>query len=524
MLTPMFGRTLKSSSSQTFYSQSLRFQFQPYTTTSCFTFPSRINRRIPSSHLLFMRSNFFLTSPSNQKFKSLKKTPSLLPRNLFIPPFNHDENKRCNNKNNIAALQSTPDDHHHHDDHHEYQNNHEYDVILDGLNDAQVEAVTQPTQSITRVIAGPGAGKTRVLTCRIAYLLKSDSNDDRSRILAVTFTKKASSEMQHRLDALLREDEEYQKSLVENIGMDNGEGSSAHEDADDDEIIEEVVQSNDPIARSTSPSYLSSRVTLGTFHSICAKILRWNGQEISKLPSLQTYLPKISSSSTDEESGNSGSSEVATTMDSSFAIIDQSEQMRIIKQCLTERGIDLKGTGRAGQSDIRPVTILNAVSQIKSDEAMGVMFSGASSDDDDGGKSNGRKMSIKVRRIAEEVYPIYRKALLTQNSLDFDDLILLTRELLKIDPDVRERIQKRWSHVLVDEFQDTSEAQLDIVKLLTTSSLLIVGDGDQSIYSWRGAHAESMSDFVKAFDNDDNDKENRKEVDTVFLMENYRYV
>ena len=236
-----------------------------------------------------------------------------------------------------------------------------------------------------------------------------------------------------------------------------------------------------------------SRVSLGTFHSICSKILRWNGDELDALPSIQHYRPK-------DQDG--------PMIDGSFAIIDQSEQLRIIKQCLSDAGIELKGA--RGQQDIRPITIVNAVGQLKSDDAMNV----------DGRDSEERpgsiKMTDKVRRIAEEVYPRYRRSLLSQNSVDFDDLILYTRELMKTNEGVRERMSRRWTHILVDEFQDTSEVQLELVQLLTRDSLLIVGDGDQSIYSWRGAHAESMSDFVHKFDTDD------KKVDTVYLMENYR--
>ena len=145
-------------------------------------------------------------------------------------------------------------------------------------------------------------------------------------------------------------------------------------------------------------------------------------------------------------------------------------------------------------------------------------------------------ISKKVRKIASEIYPQYRQALLTSNALDFDDLILLARELLITNNEVRESLHRRWNHVLVDEFQDTSRVQLDLVKLLTTKSLLVVGDGDQSIYSWRGAHAESMANFASEFQGhcvgspasntadwaEDEDTTGAANVKTVFLMENYR--
>ena len=203
--------------------------------------------------------------------------------------------------------------------------NNEFNLILHGLNNAQIEAVTQPTQSVTRVVAGPGAGKTRVLTCRIAYLLKKEHIDRnwKNRVLAVTFTKKAASEMQHRLNTLLREDEEYQKRFYneEENSSDGGGG----EDPETGDIIEEVaphdtISSGDTNSR-TPPPILTTRVTMGTFHSICSKILRWHGKELTKLPSVIKYSPKNESD----------------VLDGSFAIIDQSEQIRVINQCLTPK-------------------------------------------------------------------------------------------------------------------------------------------------------------------------------------------
>ena len=105
-------------------------------------------------------------------------------------------------------------------------------------------------------------------------------------------------------------------------------------------------------------------------------------------------------------------------------------------------------------------------------------------------------MTRKVRVIAELVVPLYRKKSLSQNALNFDDLTLYARELLIFKEDVRTKLHQRWTYILADEFQDTSLAQLDLIKLLITQSLLIVGDGDQCIYSWKGAYAESTPDFV----------------------------
>ena len=342
-------------------------------------------------------------------------------------------------------------------------------MLLEGLNEAQVEAVTQPLSSITRVVAGPGAGKTRVLTSRIAYLLHHDEED--RRILAVTFTKKAAGEMQHRLEKLL------ETTTIESTEQPLQQNSVP---AENNIVQEEVADAESSTRRSTA----LDRVTLGTFHSVCAKILRWNGKHLSALPSVVQDMMGVAN---------------ATTLDGSFAIIDQADQVRLLKECTAELEIDLKS------QDLKPQTVLNALAKIKSNRATGI----------DPSKS-GRKVPSKTMRVGEKVYPLYRQKLLTRNALDFDDLILMTRELLSVHDDIRDHLRRRWQHVLVDEFQDTSQSQSDLVKLLSSDSLLVVGDADQSIYSWRGAHAESMSDFLHEF----SDRLNG--VNTVHLMENYR--
>ena len=320
-----------------------------------------------------------------------------------------------------------------------------------GLNDAQTKAVTQPLHAVTRVVAGPGSGKTRVLTCRIAYLL---NNAPHERILAVTFTRKAAGEMQQRLEALLTANDNKQAD-GDNV-QEGNENQSYHPDL--------------------------NRVTLGTFHSVCGKILRWNGDFLATLPSVQQtmlYSPD------------------PVHLDGSFGIIDQSEQLRILKECLEQGNIDLKN-----YKDIRPFNVLSAIGKAKSMYAQG----------ENPFALDGKKQLPTLREIASKVYPRYVQKLLSTNCLDFDDLILMARELLDTQPEVRERLQRRWNHVLIDEFQDTSKTQMDLVKLLTSHSLFVVGDADQSIYSWRGAHVGSLQDLEEDFGN----------VNTVFLMENYR--
>jgi DNA helicase II / ATP-dependent DNA helicase PcrA len=407
--------------------------------------------------------------------------------------------------------------------------------FLNGLNPSQVEAVTQPITAITRVVAGPGSGKTRVLTCRIAYLLQQQQQrhyfqDDRPsqqqqqrppRILAVTFTRKAAGEMQERLRTLLvAEAAAVTTATTENTDDDefmfSGAAAADHAqrlsslldkdntDNDDEGVLvlehqgttlQEVDSSTTTI---TNPPGLD-RVMVGTFHSICARILRWNGDLLASLPSVVDDMQYSSN---------------VTVLDRSFAICDQSEQLRIIKNCLEGRKIDLKTT-----PDIKPLEILTAVGQLKTERSTGVMNN----------NNNNKKPISKIRQIATLIYTDYRQHLLSSNCIDFDDLIQLARELLFHHPPVRQQLQRTWPHVLVDEFQDTSQSQMDLVKLLTSSSLFVVGDADQSIYSWRGANAASLSEFAQEFQtfctssgSSSSSGGGGGTVNTVYLMENYR--
>jgi superfamily I DNA/RNA helicase len=327
----------------------------------------------------------------------------------------------------------------------------------DGLNPSQLSAVTHPVDSLVRVISGPGSGKTRVLTSRIVHLLTLEddwrrregwdgmSHNRRGGILAVTFTRKAAGEMQER--------------------------------------IQSMVQGN---------QRLLSRVTLGTFHSICAKILRWNGGLINSLPVVQREALSLSANGTT----------VSNNLNGNFVIIDDGEQSRILRGCMEEAGVSIK------DSTVRLGAIQSTMNEYKEALSQG-------NSQPFGNSGKGLKGLSMVQQMALTLYPLYREHMLSHNCVDFDDLIYYCRDLLLNHVDVRERLQSKWTHVLVDEFQDTSKSQLDLVKLWTSNSLMVVGDADQSIYSWRGAHAGSLSDFDKEFQSWGN-------VSTVFLMENYR--
>ena len=375
-------------------------------------------------------------------------------------------------------------------------------LLLEGLNPSQVEAVTQPlwdegsyssssrngpsSSVITRVIAGPGSGKTKVLTTRIAHLLQEDPY---GKILAVTFTRKAAGEMKERLDRLLREQEQ---ALTEGDDDQHHDDNSLEDDAGEAVVFQENSQNpgEADAEGSTNPNGIE-RVELGTFHSICAKILRFNGELLRDLPSVRRDM----SMATDADEIN---------LNGQYAIVDQTEQIRTLNECLKEQEIDLKKT------ELKPIQIITSIGKMKE------MFAQGQDPFTDQRKQNGRPGGAGAAlRTARRIYYPYREKLLSNNAVDFDDLILMSREMLSENEDLRERLHRRWPHVLVDEYQDTSKIQMDLIKLLTSSSLFVVGDADQSIYSWRGAHVGSLEDVATDFSD-------YGIVKTVFLKENYR--
>jgi DNA helicase-2/ATP-dependent DNA helicase PcrA len=265
--------------------------------------------------------------------------------------------------------------------------------ILANLNPAQKEAV-ETINGPVLILAGPGSGKTRVITHRIAYLVKNCGVSPR-HIMAVTFTNKAAKEMQERLGQL---------------------ASTAVRD-----------------------------ITMGTFHAICARILRVDGKAIG--------------------------------IESGFVIYDQDDQTSLVKRAMAELNLDPKQHA--------PGAILNQISQAKS-------------------QSFGPKDYIKRGRsyfeeVAGRVYERYQEMLKSSNALDFDDLLMRTVELFRTHKDVLERYQNRYVHVMVDEFQDTNLVQYSLVKMLSGKyrNLCVVGDPDQSIYSWRSADLRNILNFER---------------------------
>jgi DNA helicase-2/ATP-dependent DNA helicase PcrA len=235
----------------------------------------------------------------------------------------------------------------------------------------------------------------------------------------------------------------------------------------------------------SDPSDLK-RVTLGTFHSVCTKILRWNGNYLSSLPSIKDDLSKSSA---------------PVVLNKDFNILDPQEQKRLAKETLDEYNISLQ------TKNVKLEQIVKSLSFCKN-----MIYSGKHPYET---KTN--EFVPEHLKIAKTIYCRFREKSLATNSLDFDDLLYLSRELLEVYPDIRSSLQRRWQHIFVDEYQDTSEVQVELIKLLTVNSLFVVGDADQSIYSWRGAYAESLYDFENIFKDHHTDG-----VSTVYLMENYR--
>jgi DNA helicase-2/ATP-dependent DNA helicase PcrA len=263
---------------------------------------------------------------------------------------------------------------------------------LDHLNVAQRAAVTHPHGPLL-VIAGPGSGKTRVITHRIGWLIEQGVPP--WRILAVTFTNRAAREMRSRLEAL--------------IGPDD-----------------------------------SDRVWLGTFHRICVRMLRSHGPEIG--------VPR------------------------NFVIFDSDDQMQVVRRALKDLNIDPK--------QYAPRALLSRISRAKSEGDSLTDFASATGSYFD--------------EIAARVWERYSTSLGEAAALDFDDLLLRTLELFE-DDGIRRIYEERFDHVLVDEFQDTSTIQYQLARAWSAGSgnLTVVGDPDQSIYSWRSADIRNLKYFVR---------------------------
>lgn len=267
--------------------------------------------------------------------------------------------------------------------------------IFDTLNDRQCEAVKH-TEGPLLITAGAGSGKTKVLTCRIAHLLELGVAP--YRILAITFTNKAAKEMKERVTNLV--------------------GAQA------------------------------DSIWLSTFHSFCAKLLRF------------------------EVDGFHGYTR-------NFTIYDSSDQLVLVKDCLKKLNLDDK--------QFTPRSVLGTISSAKNVLMDAKVFAAKASD-------------FYEQKVAD-VYALYQEKLRENNAVDFDDLLFLAVRLLQENEEVREKYQSRFQYILVDEYQDTNHAQYALTKILAARwrNICVVGDADQSIYAWRGADIRNIIDFTRDY-------------------------
>jgi DNA helicase-2/ATP-dependent DNA helicase PcrA len=253
------------------------------------------------------------------------------------------------------------------------------------------------TEGPLLVLAGAGSGKTRVLAHRIAYLL-SAARARPYQILAVTFTNKAAGEMADRVRALVGD--------------------------------------------------VSRGMWMGTFHSICARLLRVEGRSLGIPPS--------------------------------FSIYDEQDQVLLVKQVLADLGLS--------PAKLSPAGLLSRISRAKSNLVSPDEYA--------------RNAVGPYERRVAAVYPAYEAALRMSNALDFDDLIAIPVRLLGSHAEVLERSSRRFHYILIDEYQDTNRAQYELVRLLSTAhrNICAVGDDDQSIYRWRGADVTNILNFERDFE------------------------
>ena len=268
--------------------------------------------------------------------------------------------------------------------------------LIEGLNDKQKEAVLE-TEGPCLVIAGAGSGKTKVLTHKIAYLIEEQGIKPWN-ILAITFTNKAANEMKERITGLI--------------------GDNAND------------------------------MWIGTFHSICIRILR-------------RYIDRIG-------------------YNSDFVIFDTSDQKTLIKQCIKQLNLDDKiFTDRS---------VLSEISNSKNEMLTPAQYAARTNNE------------IRKEKIAQ-VYEMYQRKLKENNALDFDDIINSSIQILTENPDVLEYYTEKFKYVLVDEYQDTNKAQFTLITLLSGryGNITVVGDNDQGIYSFRGADITNILNFEKDF-------------------------
>ena len=275
------------------------------------------------------------------------------------------------------------------------------------LNPEQKEAVLWPGGPL-QILAGAGSGKTRVITCRIARLLSEGTLPQ--KILAVTFTNKAAREMRERIEAIVGPESKF--------------------------------------------------IWMGTFHAICARILRMESHHLG--------------------------------IDSHFIVYDDADQLGVVREILKQKNIDEKST--------KPRAILSEISRAKEQLISPDIYKG--------------RATSYFEEIVGQIYPLYNSMLHHAGALDFDDLLFQMVRLLEEFPEVRRHYQERFEHILVDEYQDINYVQYRLVHLLGAQhkNITTVGDDDQSIYAWRGADVSLLLRFSSDY----------PDAKVITLTQNYR--
>jgi DNA helicase-2/ATP-dependent DNA helicase PcrA len=279
----------------------------------------------------------------------------------------------------------------------------QFSGLISGLNDRQREAVLH-TEGPLVVLAGAGSGKTKMLTSRIAYLIEAQ-RVPAYQVLAMTFTNKAAAEMRHRVE----------KNLLA-----SGSGHLGEPE-------------------------------IGTFHSVCVRLLR---RELGRTPFTQP-----------------------------FVIYDDSDQLSLIKTSMAALQVDDKM--------FNPKAIQSGINRAKCDAHEPADLAAAAQD------AFGRQLA--------RIYEHYQKSLFSNQALDFGEIICLVYRLLRDHPDLRQKYQQRFRYIHVDEYQDTNRAQYLLLSMLASASsgghqnICVVGDEDQSIYKWRGADIKNILDFERDY-------------------------
>jgi DNA helicase II / ATP-dependent DNA helicase PcrA len=337
--------------------------------------------------------------------------------------------------------------------------------FLNHLNRSQQKAASH-SEGALLVVAGAGSGKTRTLTYRIANLILHHQVDPQ-QLLAVTFTNKAAKEMKGRIEQLFADQQAHSSHGVP---------------------YQELPVFTQKKLRSQVYHNFTKELWIGTFHSLCARILRFD---------VEKYRDPA-----------------GRTWQKNFSIFDESDTQSLIKEIVTKRlNLDEKR--------FDPRKVRNAISGAKNrgwtPEEFALLGEG----------------SLLWRKTITDVYQLYQSQLAANNALDFDDLIFLPVQLFKQNPEVLNYWHQRFKHILVDEYQDTNRTQYDLIRLLATNganavnfpwqnrSIFVVGDADQSIYSFRLADFTILMEFQQTFGDRLSDADT---LTMIKLEENYRSV